>query len=158
MRNSQVYQCLPPVAYIRTQFSLQAKVVALKRVDKGNINIRDRDILLELKQVRELSHENVNPFVGASVEAPNVYILMLYANKGSLQDALQNDHINLSWDFKISFATDIAKVTWQMYVKHIVTMWIPPTAHVSQKCPVIVSGHAIFTQQSDKIPRETNVS
>ena len=111
MRNSQVYQCLPPVAYIRTQFSLQAKVVALKRVDKGNIDIRDRDILLELKQVRELSHENLNPFVGASVEAPNVYILMLYANKGSLQDALQNDHINLSWDFKISFATDIAKVT-----------------------------------------------
>ena len=85
-------------------------MVALKRVDKGSIDIRDRDILLELKQVRELSHENVNPFVGASVEAPNIYILMLYANKGSLQDALQNDLINLSWDFKISFATDIAKV------------------------------------------------
>ena len=111
MRNSQVFQCVSLVVYITIQSSLQAKVVALKRVDKGNIDIRDRDILLELKQVRELSHENVNPFVGASVEAPNVYILMLYANKGSLQDALQNDHINLSWDFKISFATDIAKVT-----------------------------------------------
>ena len=149
MRNSQVFQCVSLVVYITIQSSLQAKVVALKRVDKGNIDIRDRDILLELKQVRELSHENVNPFVGASVEASNVYILMLYANKGSLQDALQNDHINLSWDFKISFATDIAKVTWQMYVKHIVIMWIPAITHVSQKCSAIVSGHAIFTQQSD---------
>ena len=36
-------------------------------------------------QVRNLNHENINPFVGACVEAPNTCILMLYAQKGSLQ-------------------------------------------------------------------------
>ena len=92
-------------------------MVAIKRLDKSSIDIRDRDILLELKSVRELSHENVNPFVGACVDAPNVCILMLYANKGSLQDVLQNDNMNLSWDFKISFATDIVKVSQNEFHK-----------------------------------------
>ena len=35
-------------------------------------------------QVRQLSHENVNPFIGACVEPEHVCILMVYAAKGSL--------------------------------------------------------------------------
>lgn len=35
--------------------------------------------------MRDMLHENINPFIGACVEAPNVCILMLYAQKGSLQ-------------------------------------------------------------------------
>ncbi len=91
-------------------FFPQARVVAIKFVEKSSVDVRDRDILLELKHVRELSHENVNQFVGACVDAPNICVLMLYASKGSLQDVLQNENINLSMDFKISFAADVAKV------------------------------------------------
>ena len=36
-------------------------------------------------QIRNMKHENVNQFVGAVTEAPNVAILMLYAPKGSLE-------------------------------------------------------------------------
>ncbi len=32
-----------------------------------------------------MNHENVNPFIGAVTENPNVCVLMLYAQKGSLQ-------------------------------------------------------------------------
>ena len=85
--------------------------MAIKKVDKLVIDIKDRALLLELKQVREISHDNINQFVGACVDAPNMCILMMYADKGSLQDVLQNDTLNLSWDFKISFAVDITKVS-----------------------------------------------
>jgi atrial natriuretic peptide receptor A len=87
----------------------KGKTVAIKKIEKQSINIRDRSILVELKQMRDMNHENVNPFIGAVTEAPNVSVLMLYAQKGSLQDVLLNENINLTWDFKISLATDITK-------------------------------------------------
>ena len=133
--------------------------MAIKRVDKGSIDIHDRDILLEIKQVRELSHENVNGFVGACVDAPNVCVLMLYASKGSLQDALQNDHINLSWDFKISFATDIAKVIQNLFYVHKQS-WCNENCFVFVyfTFTIIVAGYAIPAQQPNQIPRETDIS
>ena len=36
-------------------------------------------------QMRDMNHENVNQFVGACVDAPNISVFMLYAQKGSLQ-------------------------------------------------------------------------
>ncbi|GFO22154.1 guanylate cyclase [Plakobranchus ocellatus] len=67
---------------------------------------------LKLKNVKQLSHNNVNQFVGAyvSTEPGNSYVLFRYCSKGSLQDKLANGDIKLDWMFKPSFALDLAKV------------------------------------------------
>ena len=62
--------------------------------------------------MRQLIHPNVNPFLGACVEAKKICLLFLYCSKGSLQDVLQNDKISFDWIFKLSFATDIAQVKY----------------------------------------------
>ena len=35
--------------------------------------------------MRDLRHDNVNPFIGACVDPPNILILTEYCSKGSLQ-------------------------------------------------------------------------
>ncbi|KAJ8305899.1 hypothetical protein KUTeg_016444, partial [Tegillarca granosa] len=61
------------------------------------------------RQARIMDHPNLCRFVGACIKVPNVCILMEYCCKGSLNDVLMNDEVPLSWSFRFSFATDIAK-------------------------------------------------
>ncbi len=82
--------------------------VVLSMLGNISINFQDRNILVELKEMRELHHENVNWFVGICTEAPNVCILMSHESRGSLQDVIASLEINLNWDFKVSFFKDIA--------------------------------------------------
>ena len=42
-------------------------------------------VLMELKQIRDVRHDNLNQFIGACVEPNNVLIITQYASKGSLQ-------------------------------------------------------------------------
>ncbi|XP_006816871.2 atrial natriuretic peptide receptor 1-like [Saccoglossus kowalevskii] len=83
-----------------------SEVVAIRKVHKDAIQL-DRTQLVELKVMRELRHDNINPFIGACVDTPNICILMQYCPKGSLQDVIENDAISLDWMFKMSFASDI---------------------------------------------------
>ena len=59
--------------------------------------------------MKDLSHDNINAFLGICPEANHACILMAYATRGSLQDVLLNDGIALTWDFKLSLVTDIAR-------------------------------------------------
>lgn len=43
------------------------------------------DICINLFQLRELHHDNLNQFVGANLEPENCYVLTMYCSKGSLQ-------------------------------------------------------------------------
>ena len=52
----------------------------------------------------------MNPLIGATTEPTRICTLSLYCTKGSLQDVLENDNIKLDRIFKVSFASDIAKV------------------------------------------------
>ena len=36
-------------------------------------------------QMREMAHENINMFVGACIDPPNICILTNYCSKGTLQ-------------------------------------------------------------------------
>ena len=58
-----------------------------------------------------MRHENLNPFVGCTVDSPNVYVLTRFCERGSLEDLLSNDDIKMDMVFKISFAMDIANVS-----------------------------------------------
>ncbi|ELT93947.1 hypothetical protein CAPTEDRAFT_89737 [Capitella teleta] len=57
--------------------------------------------------MREMTHENVNQFLGACPSAQNVCVCFLFCPKGSLDDLLANDEINLDKDFKTSLISDL---------------------------------------------------
>ncbi|KAI1301287.1 Guanylate cyclase 32E [Halotydeus destructor] len=86
----------------------KGNVVFMRRVYKKSIDLT-RNIRKELIQVREMRHENINPFIGASVDAPHVCILTLYSARGSLQDVLKNEDLDLDTMFIASLVADLIK-------------------------------------------------
>ena len=60
--------------------------------------------------MRQLGHENLNPFVGLVV-SPKVCIVSIFCSKGTLQDIIANDDIRLDWMFKYSLMVDLANVS-----------------------------------------------
>jgi len=87
----------------------KAELVALKRIRKNTLMLT-REVFVEMKQVRDLLHENVNQCIGMCIGCPNVCIVSVFCSRGSLQDLLANDDIKLDWLFRMSFASDIVKV------------------------------------------------
>nr|XP_006813675.1 PREDICTED: atrial natriuretic peptide receptor 1-like [Saccoglossus kowalevskii] len=110
-RSMSVSEISNGIAGTRQVFTMtgqyMAETVAVRKVFKTSINL-DRAQLLELKIMREVRHENLNPFIGVCIDNPNICIVTQYCSKGSLQDNLGNDAIRLDWTFKMSFAYDIS--------------------------------------------------
>ncbi|XP_041349332.1 atrial natriuretic peptide receptor 2-like [Gigantopelta aegis] len=86
----------------------RGSVVAVKTMQHRAIKLTP-EIVADLTVLKELQHDNLNQFVGCSMSPGNTYVLFKYCSKGSLQDVLENDDINIDWMFKISFATDLSK-------------------------------------------------
>ncbi|XP_054277953.1 atrial natriuretic peptide receptor 1-like [Macrosteles quadrilineatus] len=82
--------------------------VAIKKVIKKKVDI-NKKLLWEIKQVRDVTHENTVRFVGACIDCPTVLILTEYCPKGSLKDVLENEAIQLDWNFRMSLIHDIVK-------------------------------------------------
>ncbi|XP_077863910.1 atrial natriuretic peptide receptor 1-like [Saccoglossus kowalevskii] len=94
--------------YFAKTATYKGVVVALKKINKEHMQI-NRDILVEFNDIRQLSHENLNQFIGACLETSTIFLGWQYCSRGSLVDVLQNDEIRLDDAFKLSFMTDIAK-------------------------------------------------
>ncbi|KAK3753336.1 hypothetical protein QZH41_015271 [Actinostola sp. cb2023] len=107
-RKSMVSLIIHHVAFLNDNKCNVGNYVAVKQIIKPTINLT-REILVELKEMRDLSHQNINPFIGACVEPPNICILQAYCNKGSLQDVLHNEQLKLDWMFQMAIASDIAR-------------------------------------------------
>ncbi|PSN36852.1 Guanylate cyclase 32E [Blattella germanica] len=86
----------------------RGNIVAIKRVYKRSIDIT-RNIRKELKQIREVRHENLIPFIGACVDHGNLSILTAYCARGSLEDVLANKDLHLDNMFVSSLVSDILK-------------------------------------------------
>lgn len=72
-------------------------------------------------QIREIRHENVIPFVGASVDHGNVAILTAYCARGSLEDVLANEDLHLDNMFVSSLVSDILKGMIYLHDSEIVS-------------------------------------
>ncbi|XP_072402724.1 atrial natriuretic peptide receptor 1 isoform X1 [Diabrotica undecimpunctata] len=70
--------------------------------------------LYELKVMKDLSHDNLVKFFGACLDIPN-FILNEYCARGSLQDILENEEVQLDWTFRISLIMDLVR---GMYYLH----------------------------------------
>ncbi|KAK9736393.1 Protein tyrosine and serine/threonine kinase [Popillia japonica] len=86
----------------------KGNIVAIKQLQKKSVDLT-RSIRKELKQIREVRHENLIPFIGAVVEHGNVAILTAYCARGSLEDVLMNDDLHLDNMFVSSLVSDILK-------------------------------------------------
>ncbi|XP_071181309.1 atrial natriuretic peptide receptor 1-like [Mytilus edulis] len=61
----------------------------------------------ELRQMRELDHNNIVKTVGFVIDPPELLYVSEFCSKGSLMDILENEDINLDWDFKYCLMWDI---------------------------------------------------
>ncbi|KAH9502277.1 Guanylate cyclase 32E [Bulinus truncatus] len=84
-------------------------VVALKPVKKKTIDTSSREIKLELKVMRDLRHDNIVQFIGATIEPGITHIVTEYCSKGSLEDILENSDLKLDEMFTASIVSDILK-------------------------------------------------
>uniref|UniRef100_A0A8C1Y5E8 Guanylate cyclase n=1 Tax=Cyprinus carpio TaxID=7962 RepID=A0A8C1Y5E8_CYPCA len=77
----------------------------LKRLPYGNF----RSITPHTSDMKDMRHENVNPFLGFFHDCGVFAIVTEYCSRGSLEDLLLNDDVKLDWMFKSSLILDLIK-------------------------------------------------
>lgn len=98
----------------------KGNIVYIKPIYKRNIDLT-RALRKEMIQMRELRHENINPFIGASVDPPNICIMNLYCTRGSLEDVLKNEDLELDNIFVASFVSDLIKGMIYLHESEIIS-------------------------------------
>ncbi len=83
------------------------KQLAIKPLRNVMFNWYDRRMLIALKEVRDLNHENIIAFVGITSTSEQSYILVDCAPRGSVQDIIYKADIKLDKHFKMSILDDI---------------------------------------------------
>ncbi|XP_063066387.1 atrial natriuretic peptide receptor 2 [Engraulis encrasicolus] len=96
------YQLFAKTGYFK------GNLVAIKHVNKKRIDLT-RQVLFELKHMRDVQFNHLTRFIGACIDPPNICIVTEYCPRGSLQDILENESINLDWMFRYSLINDIVK-------------------------------------------------
>ncbi|XP_035208191.1 receptor-type guanylate cyclase Gyc76C-like isoform X2 [Stegodyphus dumicola] len=115
----------PSRTSVTSQVSLESKVtgqtftqtaffkgtlVATKTLKFKSRNIEiPRETKKEMKTMRELHHDNINPFIGACVQPHYILLVTEYCAKGSLKDILENPDIKLDHMFIASLVFDLIK-------------------------------------------------
>jgi len=82
--------------------------VALKNIHAENITM-NRQLLIDLKQMKDLQHDNLVRFVGACMDHSQPLLVTEYCPRGSLQDILEEEKMDLDWNFKYSLINDVVK-------------------------------------------------
>ena len=101
---------------MRTLFSWYCRVTkdAKKKTSLTVLPIQlARDIMKEMKLMREIRHTNVNNFIGAMVDQDNIKLVTEFCSKGALFDLLNNPDVKLDLMFVASLISDLgAKYLW----------------------------------------------
>ncbi len=76
--------------------------------------------------MKDLTHDHLVRFIGVCVTSPKCLLLTEYCPRGSLEDILGNDQIQLDWMFCCSLMHDIVKVrVWLILAIPTALNWIP---------------------------------
>nr|XP_046910972.1 atrial natriuretic peptide receptor 1-like isoform X1 [Dermatophagoides farinae] len=79
--------------------------VVIKKLRTTKFDL-SKEILIEVKIMREISHDNLTRFFGICTENC-LAIVTEYCSKGSLRGLLANSSLNLDWIFRCSIINDI---------------------------------------------------
>uniref|UniRef100_A0AAQ4PB24 Guanylate cyclase n=1 Tax=Gasterosteus aculeatus aculeatus TaxID=481459 RepID=A0AAQ4PB24_GASAC len=91
------YQLFAKTGYFK------GNLVAIKHVNKKRIELT-RQVLLELKHMRDVQFNHLTRFIGACIDPPNICIVTEYCPRGSLQgmNYLHNSYIGCHGNLKSS--------------------------------------------------------
>ncbi|RZC33646.1 guanylate cyclase 32E [Asbolus verrucosus] len=84
-------------------------VVRIKELTFSRKKDISRDVMKEMRLLRELRHDNINSFIGACVEPTSLLLVTDYCAKGSLYDIIENEDIKLDKMFVASLVHDLIK-------------------------------------------------
>uniref|UniRef100_A0A182MXC5 Guanylate cyclase n=1 Tax=Anopheles dirus TaxID=7168 RepID=A0A182MXC5_9DIPT len=96
-------QVFTPTARFR---SVVVRIKELKFSRRKDIS---REIMKEMRLLRDLRHDNINSFIGACVEPMRILLVTDYCAKGSLYDIVENEDIKLDDLFIASLVHDLIK-------------------------------------------------
>ncbi|ESP05009.1 hypothetical protein LOTGIDRAFT_109732, partial [Lottia gigantea] len=86
----------------------QGDLVHVKELSTKGFEMKSR-MMDYIKMMRDLRHENINPYVGLLVDPVKPALVTEYCSRGSLQDVIRNEDIKLDWDFKYSLIIDLVR-------------------------------------------------
>lgn len=86
-------------------------VVRIKELNFARKKDISRDVMKEMRLLRELRHDNINSFIGACIEPTSILLVTDYCAKGSLYDIVENEDIKLDKMFIASLVHDLIKVS-----------------------------------------------
>ncbi|XP_052818153.1 atrial natriuretic peptide receptor 1-like [Mya arenaria] len=93
--------------FCKTMFC-RDQIVAVRALNLTEVELT-RKLCVDFRQMQTSTHNLLAKFVGAVITPLNNSILMEYCQRGSLQDMIQNDVIELDWDFRYSLIQDVIK-------------------------------------------------
>ncbi|CAF1256193.1 unnamed protein product [Rotaria sordida] len=83
-------------------------LVEVKKLHIGPLSLRTK-VMRELRQLKDLRHENVNTFLGLFIDQNAPALIFEYGHRGSLEDILKKEEIKLDWNFKWSMLNDLVR-------------------------------------------------
>uniref|UniRef100_A0A914WK42 Guanylate cyclase n=1 Tax=Plectus sambesii TaxID=2011161 RepID=A0A914WK42_9BILA len=102
--NAQIYT--KTASYKGTVVAVKMLNIDTKKYPKLELS---RGLLMELKKMKDLQHDHITRFTGACIDAPHYCIVTEYCPKGSLEDILENDKIELDKMMIYSLLHDLVK-------------------------------------------------
>ncbi|XP_036404361.1 retinal guanylyl cyclase 2 [Megalops cyprinoides] len=81
----------------------------LKRLPYGTFSVINPKTSDVFELMKDLRHENVNPFLGFFHDCDIFGIVTEFCSRGSMEDLLQNQDVKLDWMFKSSLLLDLIK-------------------------------------------------
>ncbi|OAD60806.1 Guanylate cyclase 32E [Eufriesea mexicana] len=91
-------------------------VVRIKELKFSKKKDISRDVMKEMRILREIRHGNLNSFIGACVEPMRILLITDYCAKGSLYDIIENEDIKLDDMFIASLVHDLIKASGMLYI------------------------------------------
>ncbi|XP_078542104.1 retinal guanylyl cyclase 2 isoform X2 [Lissotriton helveticus] len=83
--------------------------VWMKKFPSGNFGVIKPSTSDVFEMMKDMRHENVNPFLGFFHDCGVFAVVTEFCSRGSLQDLLRNDDVKLDWMFKSSLLLDLIK-------------------------------------------------
>lgn len=135
--------------FVTSTARLRGAVVRIKELKFPRKRDISREIMKEMRLLRELRHDNINSFIGACVEPTRILLVTDYCAKGSLYDIIENEDIKLDDLFIASLINDLIKVRSLSYLLSNCNIYLINS--------FALAGHDVHSQFSADLSRQSQI-